>query len=240
MIVLVIGCGARPEPKKPSVMAPQSDAGRAWDGEACVALASRTTPLDVANAVIDGDLHKGKSHCYLDLQRALCVRYPEDDGGQDEIYVRTLRLPGSCDNQPDVRFRGSVHGVVEPLGVNHPGDWTVDATATSLEHAQHVVEIEIDAGAARKELLESFVLRCWRNASVASPTIMGHLALDVVVSQSGDVTDVRKRDAVAASEPFEACVEKSIHAPQMFLPADAGASREIPLRITFSVAVSPL
>lgn len=236
---MLVACGTRIEPKKPAV-AIEHHAGSTWDGDACITLASRTTPLDIANAVIDGDLHKGKNHCYLDLQRALCVRYPSEDGGPDEIYVRTLRLPGSCDNQPEVRFRGSVRGVVEPLGVNHPGDWTVDATATSLERTQHVLEMEVEAGAARKELLESFMLRCWRNASVALPTTMGHLALDVVVGPNGDVTDVRKREAVAAPEPFEACVEKSIRAPQMFLPADAGASREIPLRITFSVAVSPL
>lgn len=229
------------EPKRPSAVASVHDAGAAWDGDACITLASRETPLDIASAVIDGDLHKGKTHCYLDLQRALCVRFPEEDGGLDEVFVRTLRLPGACDDTPEVRFHGSVRGLVEPLGVNHPGDWTVDATATSLERANHVVEIELgDAGAARKELLESFVLRCWRNASVASPTSMGHLGLDVVVAPNGDVTDVRRREAVAAPEAFMACVDKSIRAPRMFLETDAGASREISLRVTFSVAVSPL
>ena len=240
-LLVLVACGVRVEPKKPSVTAIEPDAGATWQGDACVTLASRETPLDLAGALIDGDLHKGKTHCYLDLQRALCVRYPEGDGGVDEIYVRTLRLPGSCDNQAEVRFRGSVRGVVEPLGVNHPGEWTVDATATSLERANHVVEIELgDAGAARKELLESFVLRCWRNASVASPTIMGHLTLDVVVAASGEVTDVRRREAVAATDAFASCVDKSLRAPQMFVPADTNASREVSVRIVFSVAVAPL
>jgi hypothetical protein len=239
--VLVVACGTHAPAKKPSVDAIERDAGATWDGEGCATLASRETPIDIAGAVIDGDLHKGKTHCYLDLQRALCVRLPAEDGGTDETYVRTLRLPGNCDNEAEVRMRGSVHGVVEPLGVNHPGDWTVDATPTSLERAKHVVEIDLgDAGSARKELLESFMLRCWRNASVTSSATMGHITLDVVVAPSGEVTDVKRREAVAAPDAFQTCVDKSVRAPQMFLAANTGASREISVRLTFSVAVSPL
>ena len=240
LTIAFVACGSRIEAKKPTATAAPIDAGT-WSGDGCTTLRSREEPLDITNATFDGDLHKGREHCYLDLQRALCVRYPGEDGGLDEIFVRTLRLASSCDNQAEVRLRGTVHGSVEPLGVQHPGDWTVDAKATSLERAKHVVDTELsDASAARKELLESFMLHCWRNASIASPTTSGHLALDVVISPSGEVKDVRRREAVGASEAFEACVEKSVRAPQMFVEADAGASREISLRVTFSVAVSPL
>jgi hypothetical protein len=242
LLLFVVACGAaRVDTKKPATTSLPIDAGPAWEGADCTTLASRVTPLDIPNAVIDGDLHKGHSHCYLDLQRALCVRFPTEDAGQGEIYVRTLRLPGTCENKTEVRFHGSLHGLVETLSPSHMEDFTVDAKATSLERASHVVEMDLgDASAARKDLLESFVLHCWRNASVASPTIAGHLAWDVVVSPSGDVTDVRRRESVAASEAFQTCVDKSLRAPQMFLAADAGASREVSVRVNFSVAVSPL
>jgi hypothetical protein len=240
LFVVMVACGSHIEAKKPTTT-PVMDAGASWDGEGCATLGSRTQELDIANAVVDGDLHKGRQHCYLDLQRALCVRFPSEDGGVDEVYVRTLRLADTCESQPEVRLRGSVHGVVETLGPMHEQDWTVDAKATSLERAKHAVGIELgDAGAARKELLESFVLRCWRNASVASGNVEGHLAFGVVVAASGDVTDVRKRESVAASDAFAACVDKSLRAPQMFVAADAGASHEVSVRVTFSVAVSPL
>jgi len=235
-----IACASHLERTKPPIAAARADAGTTWDGEACLTLRSRAEPLDLGGAVIDGDLHKGREHCYLDLQRALCVRFPAEDGGIDEIYVRTLRLDTSCETEREVRLRGNVHGLVEPLGVAHLNDWTVDAHATSLERAKHTIALDVDASAARKELLESFVLRCWRNASAASPSMNGQIALDVVVSPSGEVAEVRRRESVSASQTFEACVEKSVRAPQMFLETDAGASREIPVRVSFSVSVSPL
>jgi len=236
----LIACASHLERTKPPSETPRTSAGTAWEGDACITLRSRDERVDVGSAMIDGDLHKGREHCYLDLQRARCVRFPADDGGTDEVYVRALRLDQSCESQPEVRFRGSIHGAVEPLGVQHPSDWTIDAHATSIERAKHVVQLEVDASAARKELLESFMLRCWRDASVASNAVDGHLALAVVVSPSGEVGEFRERESVSAPERFAACVEKSIRAPQMFLESDAGAAREVSLRVSFSVSVSPL
>lgn len=240
--VVLVSCGAvaAKGTKSAGVATERADAGASWEGDGCVTLSSPSAPIDVPNAVLDGDLYKGQNHCYLDLQRALCARVP-GDAGEDELYIRSLRLPGSCDNQREARFRGSLRGHVEPLTPASTVDWVVDAYPTSLEHADHTVDVELsDASAARMELLKSFMVHCWRNASFASPTISGHLTLDVVVSPTGEVTDVRRREGVAASEPFEACAVKSVRAPQMFVATDAGASRSLSLRVAFSVAVSPL
>lgn len=240
-IVGLVACGAvAAKSTKTAPTAAPVDAGSAWEGDGCITLASPSAPLDVPNAVLDGDLYKGRDHCYLDLQRALCVRVP-GDAGLEEVYVRSLRIAGSCENQREVRLRGSVRGRIEPLTPLSTIDWSVDAQPTSIERAEHKVDVELDdPSAARMELLKSFMVHCWRNASFASPTGTGHVAFEVAVSATGEVTDVRKKDAVATSEAFEACVVKSVRAPQMFLAADAGASRNLGLRITFSVAVSPI
>ncbi len=240
-IVGLVSCGAvAAKSTKSAVAVEHADASAAWEGDGCITLSSSSAPVDVPNAVLDGDLYKGQNHCYLDLQRALCARVP-GDAGEGELYIRSLRLPGTCENQREARFRGSLRGRIEPLTPASTVDWVVDANPTSLEHADHTIDVELsDASAARMELLKSFMVHCWRNASFASPTTNGHLTFDLVVSPNGEVTDVRRREAASSSEAFEACVVKSVRAPQMFLAADAGASRDLSLRIAFSVAVSPL
>ncbi|HEY1957575.1 MAG TPA: hypothetical protein VGH28_18275 [Polyangiaceae bacterium] len=245
LIVGVVACGTPAKPKNGGVaLVPVEDAtdgGAPWTGSGCVDLTSRSTPLDVPNAALDGDLYAGEHHCYLDLQRPLCVRYPNDaDGGPNEVDVRTVRLTGNCDSQPEIRFRGRLHGVPGPIKPR-AWNWTVDGFATSMEHASRTAEVELsDTSAARADLLQSFVFHCWREGTVDAPTSGGRLILRVALSPAGEVTEVQRKEAVGVTDAVETCVDKTLHAPKMFLPIDAGSARELSIRIDFSLGVSPL
>jgi hypothetical protein len=214
------------------------DADDAWHGEGCVTIASRSATVTVEKLAISGRLYDGRTHCYLDLETPLCFQYPGDadagpDAGLDRVDIRSLRIAGACGGADgEATFRGKINGPIERI---RRRGWTVQVDAAGLRRVTRDVTIAETADKPKSpDDLKSHLSACWLDAS------SGSLALDLQVSDHGDVTDVTRRSGSGLSAELERCVIGVAREMAKFDAGSAGTTRRVALPITFARSLTPV
>jgi hypothetical protein len=224
--VALLACGAS-TPSTRVEGPPPLAANEEWHGDGCRTLATRA-PIHVDKLAVTGRLVPGRRHCYLDLERPLCMQWADSP---DRIEVGSLQLGSACDGMyGDAEFRGTLDGRLIPI--EHHG-LAIDADPALVKRVRLGVSIaDVADKPTSVDDLRTALLRCMSSVMRGGASTV---TLRFRVVADGSVTYVQS-ESLETPTGVEECFIHEARDTKF----SAGEARNVSIPITITRSLDPL